>query len=78
MSESESKQKKCYPRIPNTHVHYLFENTCIACSKPYDPASPNIDDCSLILCPCALVLDVVCCIPMIFGLYNITLPTNEK
>lgn len=79
-SESESTQqsieKKCYPRIPILHVCYLCDTCHIACNKAYDPANPDNRYLALCLCPCALVLDILCCVPMIFGLYNITTPTK--
>ena len=79
MEESNTsiqESNKCYPRIPATHINYLCETCYIECDKPYDPANPNNGYMALCLCPCALVLDIVCCIPMIFGYYTITVPTK--
>ena len=73
---NEPSEKKCYPRIPNTHIHYLCDTCYIACDKAYDPAKPDNRDMALCLCPCALVLDILCCIPMTFGYYTITIPTK--
>jgi hypothetical protein len=72
----ETQEKKCVTRIPNTHIHYLCDTCYIACNKPYDPAKPDNRDMALCLCPCALVLDILCCIPMTFGCYNIEIPTK--
>ena len=72
----ESNTNKCYPRIPNTHINYLCETCYIECGKPYYPAKPNHGDMALCLFPCALVADIMCCVPMIFGYYNVILPTK--
>jgi hypothetical protein len=79
MEESNTsiqESNKCYPRIPATHINYLCETCYIECNKPYDPAHPKNGDMALCLCPCALLADIVCCIPMIFGYYTITVPTK--
>ena len=75
-SLEESNTSKYYPRIPATHINYLCETCYIECDKPYDPANPDCSDMALCLCPCALVVDIICCIPMIFGCYTIILPTK--
>lgn len=62
------------PRIPDTHINYLCETCYIECDKPYDPANQNYGDMALCCCPCALILDIICCIPLICGCYNITIP----
>ena len=74
-----STKKNCYLRIPNSHIHYLCETCYIECKKAYDPEKNIIynRDMALCLCPCALVLDILCCIPMIFGYYTITIPKNN-
>ena len=70
-------QSSCYckPRMPYTHITYLVDMCSTQCSKPYDPANNN---CGCIggLCwfPCALILDIVCCVPMTFGCYTIEPP----
>lgn len=78
MEESNvSKEKKCknHLTIPNTHINYLYQTCYINCNKPYDPANPNNGDLALCLCPCALVADIVCCIPIIIGCWNIKNPS---
>jgi hypothetical protein len=65
---------KCSPRVPYTHVNGTYDECIIGCNKPYDPANINSDSLALCYCPCALVLDILCCIPMIFGCYNLKDP----
>jgi hypothetical protein len=65
---------KCSPRIPYTHVNATYNECIISCNKPYDPAKNNCYNFTLCCCPCALVLDIICCIPMIFGCYNLQNP----
>ena len=76
--ESIKKSHKCcqkyYPRLPYTHLNYLIDD-CINMWKlpsiDLGVSSPHPTD-KLIFCfPCALVGDVLCCIPMIFGCYKI-------
>ena len=56
---------KCSPRIPYTHVNATYNECIISCNKPYDPAKNNCYNFTLCCCPCALVLDILFCIPMI-------------
>jgi hypothetical protein len=65
---------KCAPKIPYTHTNYLCSISYKECCKPYDPANGRCTVLSLCFVPCSLVLDILCCIPMTFGCYNITPP----
>ena len=76
MSDTNSKCcDKHYPRMPYTHITYLIDMCSTQCSKPYDPANNNCG-CVGGLCwfPCALFVDILCCIPMTFGYYTIEPP----
>ena len=72
--------KKYHPRCPYTHIALVTELCCIGCDKPgigsneHDPYDNDCSDCAIFCCPCALVADVLCCIPMCFGFYNVTKP----
>lgn len=63
-----------------THVQKSIDNCCVGCdnsgigSKQHDPAQNSCNDCGLCCFPCALVLDILCCIPMIFGCYTVIPP----
>ena len=81
MEESnEYNEKKCVPRIPYTHVQQSIDNCCIGCDKPgigsndHDPSQNSCKDFDLCCFPCSLVLDILCCIPMIFGCYIVKNP----
>ena len=69
-----------YPRIPNTHLMLAYVNCCIGCDKPgmrsmeHNPANNSCSDFACFCCPCALIADTICYIPMCFGFYNITYP----
>ena len=80
---SKSNSKCCdthYPRNPYTHVEQSIDYCCIGCnkngigSKHHDPSQNKCSDNSLCCCPCYLVLDILCCFPMIFGCYNVGNP----
>ena len=66
-----------YFRIPYTHTQKTLDTCCIYSSYK-KPSNDHCNQCfseiSLCFCPCALTLDIVCCIPMIFGCYNVTFP----
>ena len=66
--------EKYYPRMPYTHITYLIDMCTIQCSKPYDPANNNCGDLALCWFPCALLIDILCCIPFTFGCYTIEPP----
>jgi hypothetical protein len=82
MSESTHLIKKTCceehkPRFPYTHT----EKTCDVCTLYASNFYPNQNECShccselaLCWCPCALVLDILCCFPMIFGYCNVKHP----
>jgi hypothetical protein len=85
MTESNQKNRCCcethYPRRPYTHTDYAFDMCCIGCDKPgigskhHNPADNNCcSDCALFCCPCYLVMDIVCCIPMVFGCWIVEEP----
>ena len=63
-----------YPRIPYTHVNYAFDICCISCEETYKNPKSLFGDLALCLCPCAFLADILCCIPMIFGLYTLKSP----
>ena len=73
--------KKYYPRVPYTHINYLIDD-CITRSYKGDmiflltpPAHPPEP---LIFCGlCTIVLDILCCIPMIFGCYKVNIHRNK-
>lgn len=82
-----NEQPKCctnyYPRVPYTHINYLIDD-CItspytegqdmnfSLTPPPHPADP------LIFCGlCTLVLDILFCIPMIFGCYKVNIHRNK-
>ena len=77
----EKKSRKCCI-CPYTHVQKTFDNCCIGCDKPgigspeHNPGDNSCSDCSLICCPCALVIDILCIIPMCFGLYTVKNPND--
>ena len=63
-----------------THTQQSMDNCCIGCnkagigSKQHDPSQNSCKDCGLCCLPCALVLDILCCIPIIFGCYTVYKP----
>jgi len=76
--ESIKKNHKCcekyYPRLPYTHLSYLLDDCIKMWERPsidLGISSPHPTDKLIFCCPCALVSDVLCCIPMIFGCYKI-------
>ena len=80
---SEVKQSCCskhYMRCPYTHSELVCDYCCIGCDKPgpgspdHNPGNNSCNDCGLICCPCSLVMDILCFIPMVFGYYNVQEP----
>ena len=69
-----------YPRCPYTHVKQSWDYCCIGCDKPgpgspeHNPSNNACSDCGLLCTPCALVIDILCFIPMVFGYYNVQEP----
>ena len=67
---------KCSPRVPYTHMQFITDSCVIIC----DPSLRHLYDESgcadIIVCwyPCALVADILCCLPMTFGCYTISKP----
>ena len=61
------------PRVPYTFTARSFDYCCIGCDKPgpgsmeHDPYNNACSDFALCCCPCTLVLDIVCSVPLIFG-----------
>ena len=79
-----TKTTKCgtiyYPRIPYTHLEQSKDLCCIGCNKVgigsnnHDPSQNKCSDNALCCFPCYLVLDILCCIPMCIGCYNVVNP----
>ena len=82
LQENESKKKcdKCIkccsdyrPRVPYTYTERACDDCCDGCDKPgigsknHDPNDNSCDDCALICVGCTSILDIICCIPMVFG-----------
>jgi hypothetical protein len=62
------------PRFPYTHSKKSYDVCCIQTSKNHNSNDICIycySDIALCLCPCALVLDILCCFPMVFGYCNV-------
>lgn len=82
MSESPKASSKsscsinCEPCV-YTHMEKALDLCCIGCEKPgigsneHNPADNECSDNALMCCPCALVLDIICYIPMCFKCYNV-------
>ena len=76
---SNENTSKCqyYPRIPYTHAQQSMDYCCIGCDKPgigsnqHDPSDNSCNDMCLCCCPCALILDILCFCPMMFGCYTV-------
>ena len=65
------------PRIPYTYSKKTYDVCCIQTSKNHnsnDECYKCSNEFSLCCCPCALVLDILCCFPMIFGYYAVRHP----
>ena len=75
-----SNKCKCQPQIPYTHVQQSMDICCIGCDRPgigskyHDPSKNSCNDMCLCCCPCALILDILCFCPMIFGCYTVENP----
>ena len=74
----EPKSSCCsnhYPRIPYTHTQEACDKCESICDEPGLGSSEfkggNMNDCPLCCIPCTLISDIICCIPMLFGCYNI-------
>lgn len=79
------KQSCCakhYPRIPYTHCNKTYDVCCLKTinndkSTFKDGCSTYCTEMALCCCPCALVLDIICCIPMIFGYCKVSYPNTH-
>ena len=65
------------PRVPYTHTKKTYEMCCIY--STHNKTTKNgcyqcYSEISICFCPCALALDIICCIPMIFGYYTVNTP----
>jgi hypothetical protein len=69
--------EKHHPRVPYTHSQKTYDR-CGIYSSTYNTSNETCCMCcseiALCCCPCALALDIVCCVPMIFGYYNVKFP----
>ena len=80
--ENEKKECKCKCKFPYTHIQQQFDYCMIGCDKPgvgsneYNPSEKSCSDNALCCCPCGLVLDILCFIPMCFGCYNLKNPNK--
>ena len=84
MSDTNNTKVGCcqehYPRKPYFHVEQQFDYCCIGCDKPgvgsmeHNPGNNSCGDCALIFCPCALLMDIICCIPIVFGYWTVQNP----
>ena len=65
------------PKVPYTHTKKTYDMCCIQTSKnrtSNDYCYQCYSEISMCFCPCALTLDILCCIPMIFGYYTVITP----
>lgn len=73
IDDDYSRCCKFMPRVPYTFTARSFDYCCIGCDKPgpgsmeHDPYNNACSDFALCCCPCTLVLDIVCSVPLIFG-----------
>ena len=75
--EQNTKTSRCckegHPKCPYTYTQHTIDSCCIGCDKPgigspeHNPSDNSCSDCALFYCPCALVLDIFCFVPMSFG-----------
>jgi hypothetical protein len=66
--------QKHHPRIPYTHTQNTYDRCGIYSAKTNtsnDTCCVCCSEMALCCCPCACVIDIVCCFPMIFGYYNV-------
>lgn len=65
----ENRCPKHYPRYPYFLTDEIFDECCAQCDKPgIGSADFQGGECSpCICCPCALIVDILCCPFMIFG-----------
>ena len=68
--------KQCC-KCPYTHTEKSFDLCCVECDKPgigskdHVPNDNCCNQCTLLCCPVAFVLDVLCFIPMYLGYYEV-------
>jgi hypothetical protein len=73
----ECQEHKPIPKVPYTHTKKTYDMCCIQTAKNHtsnDVCYQCFSEFSVCCCPCALALDIVCCIPMIFGYYTVNPP----
>lgn len=82
IENKKTKLCKYECKWPYTHIAKQIDYCCIGCNKSgigsneHDPSENSCNDNALCCCPCALVLDILCFIPMCLGYYNLTNPNN--
>ena len=80
MTNTEKNKCCIKPKYPYTFTEQACDYCCIGCDKPgigspkHDPGDNRCSDCALCCIPCTLVFDVICCIPMTFGCYELEKP----
>lgn len=81
---TNTKKNKCCnvhkPRCPYTFTEQALDYCCIGCDKPgiasaeHDPADNRCSDCAIVCVPCTIIVDILCCIPLIFGYITVDKP----
>jgi hypothetical protein len=62
---------------PYTHTEKSVDLCCVGCdksglgSKDHNPYNNSCNDCAALCCPVAVVLDILCFIPMCLGYYEV-------
>ena len=74
VQEQPLPSTKCSPRVPYTHTKFISDSCVNICSKSYDPAQNRCNEIIVCWLPCAIVADILCCVPMTFGCYTISKP----
>lgn len=72
---SEQPKRSCftkhYPRVPYTYTQEAWEQCCEKCDEPglgsKDFQGGSTRDCPLCCIACTITVDLICCIPRIFG-----------
>ena len=66
------------PYVPYTHSQKTYDTCCIYSTHKSNSQTNCCYQCyseiAMCFCPCALTLDIVCCIPMILGYYTVDSP----
>jgi hypothetical protein len=74
VEEQPQPSTKCSPRVPYTHTKFITDSCVSICNKPYDPAQNRCYEIIVCWIPCAIIADILCCVPMTFGCYTISKP----